>query len=364
VIIHRAFVREVLQTVGAVMAILVSIFLAIRVVKILQDAVEGDVPLESIFTILILKLITHFNIIIPLVMFVSILLVQNRWSRDNETIVIKACGVSGSSFLKPALILVLIMGFITGLFSLYLGPLSAHIGKTIEIDFRNRSDITGVIPGVFTETRNGQGVYFVEAFNDQIKQYKDVFVYNGGEKEGVVVANNGFKTVDQFTQDEFLVLKDGTRYEGVPGEDQYAVTNFETYALRIKKNEISKFAYSVSSYTTPRLMKSEQRAAISELHWRIAHVLAIPIMTLMALSFAASSYRTSRLPGMLTALLTYFAYINFLGVAVSMVRNGRIDPHWGLYFVHITFAIWAIYRFTRTKSDKPLIPSFRRIRGN
>lgn len=363
-ILHRAFVREVLQTVGAVMAILVSIFLAIRVVKILQDAVEGDVPLESIFTILILKLITHFNIIIPLVMFVSILLVQNRWSRDNETIVIKACGVSANTFLKPASILVLIMGMITGLFSLYLGPLSAQIGRNIEIDFRNRSDIAGVVPGVFTETRNGQGVYFVEAFDENVKQYKDVFVYNGGEKEGVVVANNGFKTVDQFTQDEFLVLKDGTRYEGAPGEEQYAVTNFETYALRIKKNDRAQFGYAVNAYSTKRLIESNRRATISELHWRIAHVLAIPIMALMALSFAASSYRESRLPGMLTALLTYFAYINFLGVAVSMVRNGRIDAHWGLYFVHIPFALWAIYRFSRTVADKPVIPSFRRVQNN
>lgn len=361
-IIHRAFVREVLQTIAAVMAILVSIFLAIRVVNILQDAVEGDVPLESIFTILTLKLLTHFNIIIPLVMFVSIILVQNRWSRDNEIVVIKACGVSAKTYLKPAFILVLIMGSITALFSLYLGPLSDHISRNIEIEFRNRSDIAGVIPGVFTETRNGLGVYFVEAYNADIKQYKDVFVYNSGEREGVVVANNGFKTVDQFTQDEFLVLKDGTRYEGAPGQEQYAVTNFETYALRIKKNERSKFAYSVSSYSTPRLMRSKQRASISELHWRIAHVLAIPIMTLMALSFAASSYRQSRLPGMLTALLTYFAYINFLGVAVSMVRRGSIDSHWGLYFVHIPFALWAIYRFSRTVSDKSLLPSFRRAR--
>ncbi len=362
VIIHRSFVREVLQTVGAVMAILVSIFLAIRVVKILQDAVEGDVPLESIFTILILKLITHFNIIIPLVMFVSVLLVQNRWSRDNETIIIKASGVSSLTFLKPASMLVLIIGMITAVFSLYLGPLSAQIGRNIEVDFRNRSDIAGVVPGVFTETRSGQGVYFVEEFDENIKQYKDVFVYNGGESEGVVVANNGFKTVDQFTQDEFLVLKDGTRYEGAPGEDQYAVMNFETYALRIKKNQRSQFAYSVKAYPTARLINSKRKAAISELHWRIAHVLAIPIMTLMALSFAASSYRESRLPGMLLALLTYFAYINFLGVAVSMIRNGKLDPHLGLYFVHIAFALLAIYRFTRTTADKPLFNSLRRRR--
>jgi lipopolysaccharide export system permease protein len=361
-IIHRSFVREVLQTVGAVMAILVSIFLAIRVVNILQDAVAGDVPLESIFTILILKLITHFNIIIPLVMFVSVLLVQNRWSRDNEIIIIKACGVSALTFLKPATVLVLIVGIITGVFSLYLGPLSAQIGRNIEVDFRNRSDIAGVVPGVFTETRSGQGVYFVEEFNENIKQYKDVFVYSGGEKEGVVIANNGFKTIDQFTQDEFLVLKDGTRYEGAPGENEYAVMNFETYALRIKKNERAQFAYAVNAYSTKKLFKSKQRAAISELHWRIAHVLAIPIMTLMALSFASSTYRQSRLPGMLMALLTYFAYINFLGVAVSMARHGKIDAHWGLYFVHISFALLALYRFSRTVADKPPIPSIRRAR--
>ncbi len=359
-IIHRAFVREVLSTVGAVMAILVSIFMAVRVVNILRDAVEGDAPLDSVLTLLVLKLIGNFNIIIPLVMFVSIMLVQNRWSRDNETIVIKACGVSAFTFVKPASILVLIVGLITAMFSLYLGPLSAQIAKTIEEDFRNRSDIAGVTPGVFTETRSGRGVYFVENFSEEIKQYKDVFVYNGGNKEGVVVANNGFKTLDQFTQDEFLVLKDGTRYEGAPGESEYAVMNFETYALRIKENRRTQYAFPVQSYSSKKLLGSDHRTAIGELHWRIAHVLAIPIMTLMALSFASINYRQSRLPGMLVALLTYFAYINFLGVAVSMIRRGSIDPHFGLYFVHITFAAWAVYRFSRKVSDKPMLPGMRR----
>ncbi len=354
-IIQRAFVREVLHTVVAVMAILVSIFLAVKAVRILQDAVEGDIPLDSIVTILVLKLIGNFDIIIPLVMFVSILLVQNRWSRDNEIIVIKACGASAMMFLKPAAILALIVGLITATFSLYLGPLSTQIVKTIEQEFRNRSDIAGVVPGVFTETRGGQGVYFVEQFNQQIKQYKDVFVYNGGAKDGVVIANNGFKTIDQFTQDEFLVLKDGTRYEGVPGESEYAVMNFETYALRIKQNKRTDYSLPVTSYPTMQLIGSTHRSKISQLHWRIAHVLAIPIMTLMALSFQALSYRESRLPGMLVALLTYFAYVNFLGVAASMSRRGAIDPHWGLYYVHIAFALWAIYRFARKVSDKPLL---------
>ena len=359
-IIHRSFVREVLQTVAAVMAILVSIFLAIKAVRILKDAVEGDIPLDSILTILVLKLIGNFDIIIPLVLFVSILLVQNRWSRDNEMVVIKACGASAMIFFKPAIILALIVGLITATFSLYLGPLSTQIVISIEQEFRSRSDIAGVVPGVFTETKGGQGVYFVEQFDSDSKQYKDVFVYNGGTKDGVVVANTGFKTVDQFTQDEFLVLKDGSRYEGVPGDSEYAVMNFETYALRVKQNKRNKYFYPVTSYPTLKLIGSRHRSAISQLHWRIAQVLAIPIMTLMALSFQAISYRQSRLPGMLLALLTYFAYVNVLGVSASMSRRGELDPHWGLYYVHIAFALWAIYRFMRTVADKPVLSPQRR----
>lgn len=361
-IIHRAFVREVLQMVGAVMAILVSIFMAVRVVKILRDAVEGDVPLDSIFTLLALKLISNFNIIIPLVLFVSFLLVQNRWARDFETIIIKACGVSSFTFVKPAIILVVIVGFFTAVFSLYLGPLASNIARSIEQDFRNRSDIAGVLPGVFSETRNGQGVYFVEKFDAKTKQYQDVFVYDGGVKEGVVVASYGFKTLDEETQNEFLVLKDGSRYEGTPGESEYAVTDFSTYALRIKQNKNTKYALPLKSHATKYLLSNKHRSAIGELHWRIAHVLAIPIMVLMALSFTINSYRQSRLPNMLLALLVYFAYLNMLGVAVSMIRRGVLDPHWGLYIVHIIFAIWAIYRFTRTVLDKPLITAWHNAR--
>ncbi len=353
-LIHRSFVREVLQTVGAVMIILVSIFLAARVVNILRDAVDGVAPIESVFTLLILKLLSNFNIIIPLVLFVSILLVQNRWSRDNEMIVVKACGVSAVTFIKPASMLVLIVGIVTALFSLYLGPLADRISRTIEQEFRNRSDISGVVPGTFTETKSGQGVYFVEDFNEEIKQYRDVFVYNGGNKEGVVVANNGFKTVDQQTQDEFLVLKDGTRYEGNPGDPDYAVMDFETYALRLRQNSAVKFNLPLKAIPTKDLIKAKHRSSVGELHWRIAHVLAIPIMTLLALSFATSTYRQTKMPAMLVALVTYFLYLNLLGFTVALIRKGGLHPDLGLYLVHFLFATLAIYRFKRRVSDRPM----------
>lgn len=309
------------------------------------------------FTLLVLKVIANVDLIVPLVLYVSVLLVQNRWNRDNEMIVLNACGASLKTFLRPALILTLIVGFITGMFSLYLAPLSSQIARTIEENFRNRSDIAGVVPGVFTETRSGQGVYFVERFNEDAQQYRDVFVYDSGEKDGVVVANNGFKTIDKLSGDEFLVLKNGTRYEGNPGSPEYGVMNFETYALRLKENESVKFTLPVKAVPTLELIGASHRTAIGELHWRIAHVISVPIMIIMALSFGVSSYRQTRLPGMLFALLTYFAYINFLGFGIAMIRKGALDAQWGLYLVHIVFIAIALYRFKRKMDGLPILPS-------
>lgn len=361
-IIHRSLIREVLQTAGAVLLVLVSIFLAARVVNILRDAAEGSIPLESIFTLLVLKLLGNFNTIVPLVLFVAILLVQNRWSRDNEMMVINACGVSAGTFIKPASILVLIVGIITATFSLYLGPLADRISRSIEEEFRNRADISGVLLGTFSETKSGEGVYFIEDYDETTEQYRDIFIYNGDhkEKENVVVANNGFKTTDELTQDDFLVLKHGTRYTGNPGEPDYVIMDFTNYALRLRQNSVAKFALPLKAIPTNKLLKASHRAAIGELHWRIAQVLAIPIMTLLALSFATVAYRQTKMPAMLLPLVTYFCYLNLLGFSVAMIRKGDLNPYLGIYFVHCLFAAIGIYRFRRRIADRPLLAAFRK----
>ena len=99
-IIHRAFIREVLQTCAAVTAILFSIFIVTRLVTYLSRAAEGDIPVDSVFILLMLKMMTYLDIIVPLVVYISILLVMGRWIRDNELTVISACGIGMRQFHK------------------------------------------------------------------------------------------------------------------------------------------------------------------------------------------------------------------------------------------------------------------------
>ena len=82
-ILRRAFAREVLSTSVAVTLIMLTIFIVVRALGFLRQAAEGMIPVGSIFLLLLLKLMTYMDAILPLMVFVAILMVLDRWSRDN-----------------------------------------------------------------------------------------------------------------------------------------------------------------------------------------------------------------------------------------------------------------------------------------
>lgn len=356
-IIHRAFVREVLHTCGAVSAILLSIFLVGRLMGFLRQAVEGDIPANSVLLLLMLKTITYLDILAPLVLYVSMLLVMGRWIRDNELTVISACGIGMYQFLKPALALFAVVGAMTAAFSLYLSPLSAEASRGFLHELRARAEISGALPGVFTDTRDGAGVYFFEGYDPQSGALRDLFVYDGGAAEDrVLVAATGAQRVDDKTGDDFLILNNGTRYRGTAGAAEYGALAFETYGLRLKPRVREARKLPLKAMPTLALPGERHAAATGELHWRISKVVMLPVLMIFALAFSSVTYRKNRFPGMLAALLVYFTYANLLGLGVAMIRRGVVHPHLSLWAVHLVFLGAAVYLLRRRNRNQRLLP--------
>lgn len=357
-IINRAMVTEVLRTSGAVTMVIVSIFLVMRALGFLQQAARGDLPVDSVLILLLLKLVSYLDVILPLMLYIAILMVMGRWSRDNEMVVLSACGVSPANFLKPLAALVLVMGAIVGAFSFYLTPMANLMGWKLELEYRNRDELSGVVPGVFIETRTGKGVYFVERYDRQADRYENVFVYKSSfGKEGVVVSKYAYQRVDALTGDRFLVLKNGTRYQGQPGEPDYRIVDFETYALRIEPAQHLPSVAPVKARPTSVVATDPNAVLVSEWHWRIAKVLVVPILGLFALTFSLVPPRQSRLPGMIMAFLMYFLYTNMLGFGVAMIRRGSLSGTMGLWWIHLGFLLLAATLFYRRMRNLPLLPT-------
>ncbi|MGU9957938.1 MAG: LPS export ABC transporter permease LptF [Arenicellales bacterium WSBS_2016_MAG_OTU3] len=367
-IINRSLIREVLTTGGAATLVMLSIFLMIRWIGFLRQVADGDLPVDSVLVLLLLKLVTYMDVILPLMLFVAILMVLGRWNRDNEMVVVAACGIGLKQFLWPMLWLVTIAAVIVGSFALYLSPLSVRVSRVIEHEYKHRNEISGVIPGVFTETRGGRGVYFIEDFDEKENKYRDLFVYNSSfDKEGVVIAEKGFQTVDATTNNHFLILQNGTRYEANPGSNDYRVIDFEKYAIRLQQGVRSTPTIPMKGMTTMDLLNSQdsdEEAAlkITEWHWRVSKILSLPTLFLFALAFSGVNVRRSRLPNMFMAFLIYFAYANVLGLGVAMMRKGVWNPHFGLWVIHLIFLTLALYLFARSAANRSLTPHFTFLR--
>lgn len=359
-IINKSFITEVLRTALAVTFVIISIFLVMRVMGFLSQAAEGLIPVGGVLSLVVLKMVSYLDVMLPLMFYIALIMVLNRWYSDHEMAVLASAGLGLSHFLKPILVLILGVGGMVAFFAFYLTPLSLAKGYALEQSYRQSNEVSGVTTGKFVEAKEGNGVYFVEDYNRATGNYENVFVYRASfEREGVVVAKTAFRTEDEKTQDQFLVLVNGTRYEGNPGSPDYRVIDFEKYAVRIEAQ------YKVNTYLPIRarpnteLMNAEQPNLKSEWYWRVAKVFTLPILAIFALALSHVDSRKGKASGMFLAFLVYLTYTNLLGYTVALVKKGDAATGTPIWSVHLAYFLLAVYCLYRRNYNLPLIPELR-----
>jgi lipopolysaccharide export system permease protein len=77
--------------------------------------------------------------------------------------------------------------------------------------------------------------------------------------------------------DRFIVLEQGRRYEGAPGDPEYRVTEFDRYAARIEMQEGKEVTPTHKSLPTWALITNPINQNLGELLWRVG----IPISALV-----------------------------------------------------------------------------------
>ena len=360
-IINKSFVTEVLRTALAVTFVIICIFLVLRVMGFLSQAAEGLIPVSGVLSLVALKMVSYLDVILPLMFYIALMMVLNRWYSDHEMAILASAGLGITHFLKPAVILVAMFGGLVALLSFYLTPYSVAKGVALENEYRQSNEISGVITGRFVEGKNRNGVYWVESYNQKTGNYENVFVYRESfEREGVVVSNYAYRTEDEKTKDQFLVLVNGTRYEGTPGSPEYRVIEFEKYALRIEPRTRAAPALPIRARTNAELIASNDSSFRSEWYWRVAKVFTLPILTIFALALSYVDSRRGKATGMALALMVYLSYTNLLAYVIALVKKGVVvssTPLWGVHAVYLLVAIYALYR---RNYNLPILPQFRR----
>jgi lipopolysaccharide export system permease protein len=127
----------------------------------------------------------------------------------------------------------------------------------------------------------------------------------------VLVAESGRQEVRP-DGSRWLILENGYRYDGNPGQADYRAIKYDTYGVMLPKPDVSNEVTDRDAIPTSDLIGSKRLRSIAELQWRISLPLLVFIVTLIAVPLSRVNPRQGRFLKLLPAILLYMAYLTIL----------------------------------------------------
>ena len=310
---------------GATFTVLFSISVTWTLITILGKAAGGKVASSDVLALILFAALNYLPTILILTSFISELMVVTRSYRDSEMVVWFASGLSLTRWIRPVLNFGLPMVLLTAVLSFVATPWAKQKSSEYIERFEKREDLQKVSPGQFRESASTNRIFFVEGADGNSPVVQNVSVNTVDEhgtavidaREGVInTAKNG---------ERYLVLKNGRRYQGMPGQSDFQTMEFERYSMRVANHtQDMESDHSADALTTMALVKLTSNEARAELLWRIASPMTCLVLILLAIPLGFVNPRAGSSANLIIALLVFFSYSNLVKLVEASVKQGRI----------------------------------------
>lgn len=333
----------------AVSLVLLLIIISARFVTYLAEAAAGELDAGILLTLMAFRLPAYLELILPLGLFIGILMAYGRLHVDSEMTVLSACGMSERRMLGYTLVTTSLVAVIVAVFSLYLGPEGVRASENLLAEQRNRTDFETLKPARFHQLDTGRGVSYAESISDDKQRLNGVFIAQlptKGAAPMILVADSGETIVDSEKGEKYLLLKNGRRYLGRPGEAAYEIVAFKEYAQRLPEPDYSvKPKKETDAMTTTTLWGENSPEAKAALQWRLSLPLLVLIIGMMAVPLSRTQPRKGRYGKLVPAILIYMTYLVAANSARGMSEDGEAPVEGLLWFVHAAYFALACLMF-------------------
>jgi lipopolysaccharide export system permease protein len=358
-IFKRAIFSELTSTAGAVFTVLFSIIFSVGLVRILGDAAGGLVDNAAVFQLVALAALTNLPTVLTLTLFVAVLIALSRSFRDSEMVVWFTSGQSLLAWIGPVLRFAMPIVLLVATLALGVSPWAERQIAESRKRFEARDDVSKVAAGRFIESSGADRVFFVESVDFEGARVRNVFVSHRSQgREGVIVAEQGLIEVRD-NGDRFLVLESGRRYEGIPGQAEYRMTEFDRYMLRIDTRPDEPIAEEAArAKTTGRLLAEGTSFTRAEFLARISMPIVAVLLALLAIPLAYLNPRVGRSFNLILAVLAFLLYNNGLSVVKAWVQQGRMSFAVGVWLMHVIVLLIVALLFFRRVYMQRWVPKW------
>ncbi|AHE97535.1 permease [Thioalkalivibrio paradoxus ARh 1] len=348
-LIERFLARDFLVTQAAVTAVLLLVIIGGVLGRVLRDVAEGRIPLDVLPALVAFGSFKGLMLLWPVALFLAFLLVLGRMQRDSELIAMQAGGVSFARIYRAiymvaipaALVLLFLMSFVVPRVEAMVDQLRDRADQ--------RSDLVGITPGRFLRSRVGDQVFFAESLTPDRQALLSVFIYHE-RADGIAEVTVAKRAIAELhASARYLVLEDGHRYVGVPGEGSFQMLEFDRLRMRVPDPTLAEPRRSLDGVPMAELWEQRHQPVFrGELEWRLAMPVSVLMLALVALPLGLVPPRSGRYAAVPLAIVVYALYANLLIMGKSWVIVGQVPMWLGLWWVHLLpLSVWLVLSWRR-----------------
>jgi lipopolysaccharide export system permease protein len=323
-VLDKMIIQDLLKTLLSVLTVIVVIIVSRKFIRVLDDAIAGQVSNETLLSILGLKTIVASVEFLPVALFMAVLMVMGRMYRDQEMAAVASSGGGAGIIYRAVFLLVFPLSVLSVGLSLYVSPWAESQVDKLMQQGQDSADLRGVAAGKFSEYSQGDLVFYVEKISADKKMH-NVFVQNR-QSGNVAIINAESARLTDLPDGKYIIFEHGEQVQGQPGTLNYVIEQFAEYAVRIEE-KVSVATVNRQALAGDLLWGSDNILYIAELQRRFSIPLGAMLLSFIAVPLAQMSPRSGVYGNMFAGFLIYFSYGNLVRVSQSWVMS-EIIPAW------------------------------------
>jgi lipopolysaccharide export system permease protein len=312
------------------------VMIGVALGELLSAIAGGRAPSGLMWTLIALQIPRLLGTIVPLSVFISVIWGLGRFYRDQEMAVMRSSGFRWQMMLRPLFGLIIPVAAVMLVLSMITAPAAASLAQQKLTDaFRNAAE-WGLQTGKFHVLKNGDLVLYVESVQKDGRTLENIFIQlRQDEREQVWSAEKGYYWLDKESGNRFLTLENGQMTEGGGDTLDYGIMHFSRNDLRLPAEEQRVTADTIETKRSVEILFSSKLEDIVEVQWRLAPVIAVIVLGLMAIPLSHAPPREGRGGRALLGILAYAVYVNTLYMSRNFLLKEEIPITLGLWWIHL-----------------------------
>jgi lipopolysaccharide export system permease protein len=331
-------------------------------------ATEGG-PVNVVWKLLANLLPEYLGLGIPIGLMLGILLAFRRLATSSELDVMRGVGMSYGRLLRVPYMYATVLALANLAIVGYIQPRARYAYEGLRFELRTGALGASIKVGEFTHLGDRMTLR-IERSREKGRELSGIFVHAQtpkGDWIGVTAQRGQFLATDDPNTIIFR-LTNGTLVHNRPEFATPRVLTFTAHDLPIDLPRFESFRARGGrnlEYTIPELARigasgeSEQArdASKSELYFRLAEVLTMFLLPLLAVSLGVPPKRSTSAIGVFLSIVMVVAYHKVNQYAASVGELGRVDPFialWTPFAIFAALIIWMYYTLAYVPGGQPI----------